>query len=188
MQAGPFYLLSSTFGRGRAPLMRYTCRAVFPSCHTLAGRCSPSCPHTCRAVFPSCHTCERPCSPLAHTLAGPCYPHATHLRGHVPLCHTHWQDCVPPLCYTLAGPCSPYAECSQERSPICHSLTGPCFPYATRSQARVSSYTTQSQGQAAQLPEQGEAFIYSPLLVPVRGSGFHSAWLLTDLKGGVLMG
>jgi len=59
--------------------------------------------------------------------------------------------------------------------PLCYTLTGSCSPYATH-----------SQGQAAQLPEQGEAFIYlfppSPLLVSVRDwfPTVQGSWLTSE--------
>ena len=104
------------FGQGRAPLRPYTCRAVFPSCHTLAGSCSPHAthlqgrvplmPHTYRSVFPSCHT-----------LAGSCSPHATHLQGRVPLV-PHTCRAVFPSHHTLAGPCFPLTTHLQGRVPL----------------------------------------------------------------------
>ena len=126
------------------------------------------------AVFPSCHVC-RAVFPLCHTLAGLCSSHATHTGRTV----------FPPLCYTLTGPCSPYAACSQERSPICYSPAGPCFLYAISSLCLLLYHiVTGLSCPAARKP----SFIYPPLLVSVRGSGFQSARQLTDLKGGVLMG
>ena len=93
MQAGPNYLLPSTYGQGRVPLWLHTCRAVLPSGCTLAGLCSPlaahlwGCvplmPHTSRAVFPLCHALAGPCSPLSHAPAGSCFPYATCLQGRV---------------------------------------------------------------------------------------------------------
>ena len=74
MQAGPIYLLPSTYGQGRVPLMPHACRAVVPPYAThLHGRV-PLMPHTCRAVFPSCHNTCRDVFPSCHTLAGPCSP------------------------------------------------------------------------------------------------------------------
>ena len=171
--AGPCSPLA-THLQGHVTLMPHTCRAVFPSC-----------PHTCRAMFPSCHTCAGPCSPLAHTLAGPCSPRATHRVTLMP--HT-CRAVFPYATHTGRTVFPPYATHSQGRVPPMLNVHRSAVLYAIHSQGRVSFYTTQSQGQAAQLPEQGEAFIYSPLLVPVSGSGFHSARQLTNLKRGVLMG
>jgi len=94
----------------------------------------------------------------------------------------------------------PYATHSQHRVPLMPHTCSAVFPYGTHLEGRVPlmphtrravfSYATHSQGRAAQLPEQGEAFVYlfSPLLVSMRGPGSHSARQLTDLRGGALMG
>ena len=167
LHAGPCSPLALHL-QSHAPLMRYTCRVVFPLRHTLAEPFSPHTTHLQGGV------------PLHHTLAGPCPPYATHLQGRVPLiphtcravfplCHT----LTGPLCHSLAGPCSPcqtlagawspYAIHSQGCVPaLSHALAGPCSPYATHSQVCVSPYIPHSRraNLPMQLPEQGEAFIY----------------------------
>ena len=130
--------------------MPYTCRAVFPTCHTLAEPCSPHAtnlqgrvplmPHTCRTMFPSCHT-----------LAGPCSPHATHLQDHVPpmsharggavlhaiysqgrvlLYRTHPQGRVSltPLARRPVSPLIPHSH--RDELPSCQNRVKPSFIYS----------------------------------------------------------
>ena len=112
LHAGPCSPLALHL-QSHAPLMRHTCRVVFPLRHTLA---EPFSPHT---------TPLQGGVPLRHTLAEPFSPHTTHLQGGVPLHHT------------LAGRCSLAPHTCRAVSPLRHALAGPCSPHTTHLQGRV---------------------------------------------------
>ena len=144
--------------QGRVPLLPHV-QGCVPLLPHVQGRVPLLPTHVQGRVPLLPHMC-RAVFPSCHTCRA-VFPSCHTCRAVFPSCHTHWQDRVPPLML---------------HTPLSHTPAGSCFLYATRSLCLLLYHRVKP------------SFIYPPLLVSVRGSGFHSTRQLTDLKGGVPYG